>query len=144
MARSTIEQRRAALFAALAQDGRGTLLADRTSYPASTAAGALVATLTQAFGAGTTFELIGAAPAQLALASGGRIVAGNGAAVIGAKYEIKVRATSADGRRDTTETLAFVAAAASPGTLPANALLSAITGEPLLSAIDGQILTGVN
>ncbi|VXC90718.1 hypothetical protein [Sphingomonas sp. 8AM] len=144
MAVSTIERRRAALFAALAADGRGTLIADRVSYLASTAAGGLVATLTQAFGAGTTFELIGAAPAQLALASGGRIVAGTGAATVGSKYEIKVRATSADGRRDTTETLTFIAGFAAASDVPANALLSAIDGQPLISAIDGQILTGVN
>jgi len=112
MALSTIDRRlEIYLRSLLDQDGGPSLTADKATFLTSVSAGALIATLSQPFGPGTTYAAIGSVPAPLALASGGRIVAGVGAATAGTAYEVKVRATSADGRREVAETLSFAARA---------------------------------
>jgi len=99
------------------------LAADATSFAAGLAAGARIAGLSRPFGADTGFAAVGSVPAALALdAAAGAIVAGAGAATGGGAYPLKVRATSADGRREVAETLIFAAAGAS-GPAPAPAAL---------------------
>lgn len=86
--------------------GAKSLIADRTRFAADAPAGTTLARLRDPFG-GATFEVVGT-PAALAL-SGGRIVRGPGEAAAGARIAIKVRATSADGRREVAETIELTA-----------------------------------
>ncbi|KAB0682008.1 hypothetical protein [Aureimonas leprariae] len=79
------------------------ITASAARFVATAAASSLIATLDDPFGSGSTFTTVGDVPAQLAL-SGSTIVKGAGAAVLGARYDIKVRATSANGR-DTKDTV---------------------------------------
>lgn len=132
--------------------GGAQLTASKTRYLASAAAGTLIATLSKTYGDGTTFAVVGATPAQLAL-SGGTIVKGATASVIDSSYSIKIRATSADGKRDTAETLTFTATAAAP--VLANLALSTsaatagqavtinITGSTVGSTITGPVPDGL-
>lgn len=89
----------------------------QSEFLASASAGAIIAALVDPYGSGSTYSTIGTVPAQLAL-SGGNIVKGAGAAVAGTEYKIKVMATSADGQRDTSSILSFVAKAAAPTPTP--------------------------
>jgi len=103
--------------------GGAALAADAASFAVGLAAGARIAALSQPFGAGTGFVAVGSVPPALALDTGaGAVVAGGGAASGGSSYAIKVRATSADGRREVAETLSFAAVgsagAAGPAALP--------------------------
>ncbi|WP_267433765.1 SGNH/GDSL hydrolase family protein [Sphingomonas sp. GM_Shp_1] len=85
------------------------LSASKSTYYTTIAQGALIAALTDPFGAGSTYTVVGSAPAQLALASDGRIVAGMGAQAVGQAYTIVVRATK--GQRAVEEPLTFTAIA---------------------------------
>lgn len=84
------------------------LTASTDRYAAGAAAGTAIATLSQPFGATTTYAIVASA-AQLTLASGGRIVAGAAASGGGQSYAIKVRAASADGAREVTKTFTLLA-----------------------------------
>ncbi len=96
-----------------ARGGGAALAADKSSFAASIAAGAAIAQLSNPFGTGTTYAVVGTAPGQLAL-SGSGIVAGLTAPAGGSTYAIKIRATSADGKREIAETLSFTAQAGTP------------------------------
>lgn len=93
--------------------GGASLKAARSTFLASSAQGALVSPLSQPFGPGTTYQTVGAVPGQLAL-SNGTIVRGAGAAASGTQYALKVRASSADGKREAAETLVFMANGVAP------------------------------
>ena len=97
----------------------GGLRASSNRYATGASPGTVLATLTQPFGAATSYTAVGA-PAQLALTSGGRIVAATGASVGGQSYAIKIRAASADGAREIAETFTLLAQGAA-------AALSALT-----------------
>jgi hypothetical protein len=89
--------------------GAAGLAADKATYLSSVAAGALIATLTDPYGGGSTFSIVGSSPATLALASSGRIVAGAGAQTPGQASTIVIRATK--GSRAIEEPLLFTAVA---------------------------------
>lgn len=72
-------------------------------------AGATIAQLVDPFGSGSTYETVGAVPAQLAL-SGDKVIRGNGTAIIGAAYTIIIVATSPDGVKQDPVRLTFRAA----------------------------------
>lgn len=93
--------------AASAGGGNG-LTASADRYAAGVSPGTVIATLSQPFGAATTYAVVSAA-AQLALASGGRVVAGTAASSGGRSYAIKVCAASADGAREVAETFTLLA-----------------------------------
>lgn len=79
----------------------------RTSrFAFNLAQGATIAQLVDPFGSGSTYEWIGALPAQLAL-SGDKIVRGSGVPNIGDFYTIIVVATSPDGVRQDPVRLTF-------------------------------------
>ncbi|MCT8004081.1 hypothetical protein NZL82_19680, partial [Sphingomonas sanguinis] len=81
------------------------LSANKTTYYTTISQGALIASLTDPFGTGSTYTVVGTAPAQLALASGGRIVAGTGAQADGQASTIIIRASK--GSRAVEEPLTF-------------------------------------
>lgn len=81
------------------------LAASKSTYYTSIAQGSLIAALTDPFGSGATFTVVGSLPAQLGLASGGKIVAGAGAQADGQAYTIVIRATK--GQRAVEEPLTF-------------------------------------
>ncbi len=117
--------------------GGATLSASPTRFLATVAQGALIASLSRPFGAGTTFATVGAVPGQLTLTAG-TITKGAGAAVVGTVYSVKVRASSADGKREAAETLSFRAIAAAPalGALTLSATAFAL-GTPANGTING-------
>ena len=88
------------------------LSSDKRTYLSTVSQGALIATLSKPFGTTTVFATVGTVPGQLAL-SGATIVAGANAALVGNTYSVKVRASSADGKREVAETLSFTATSAS-------------------------------
>lgn len=114
------------------------LRASATDYLASTAAGAAIAMLNDPFGVGSSYAAVGAVPPQLALA-GALIQAGGGAPVVDASYTLKIRVTSADGKREAAETFILTARAApgptptptSAATAPVLARASSAGGNPL-------------
>ena len=81
------------------------LSASKTTYYTTISQGALIASLTDPFGTGSTYAVVGSTPAQLALSSGGKIVAGAGAQVDGQASTIVIRATK--GQRAVEEPLTF-------------------------------------
>ena len=78
-------------------------------FPFILAAGVTIAQLIDPFGSGSTYETVGAVPAQLALA-GDKVIRGNATAIIGASYTIIIVATSPDGVKQDPVRLAFRAA----------------------------------
>ena len=99
------------------------LTASAASFVAGIPAGATIATLSDPFGGGASYAVAGAAPAALAL-DGNRIVTGAGASA-GTSYAIKVRATSADGRREVAETFTLAAIAATAARITTSASVRA-------------------
>lgn len=95
----------------IAAGQRVTTRTSRFAYNAS--AGAIIAAIIDPFGSGSTFATVGTVPGQLAL-SGGNIVKGASAAQAGTTYKMRVLATSADGLRDTSSILSFVAVDPAP------------------------------
>ena len=93
------------------------LRASASSFLTSVAQGALIAEISRPYGAGTVFATVGGVPGQLSFdAAAARVSRGVTAPAAGQSYELKVRATSADGRRETAETFVFSAIApAAPG-----------------------------
>jgi len=83
------------------------LSASKSTYYTSIAQGALIASLTDPFGSGVTYTVVGSTPSTLALASGGRIVAGAGAQADGQASTIIIRASK--GARAVEEPLTFTA-----------------------------------
>ncbi|KQO50434.1 hypothetical protein [Sphingomonas sp. Leaf257] len=81
------------------------LSASKSTYYTSIAQGALIASLTDPFGSGATYTVVGNTPSTLALASGGRIVAGAGAQADGQASTIVIRASK--GSRAVEESLTF-------------------------------------
>lgn len=108
-----------------------------SSYLASSSAGTLIAALTHPFGGGESYATVGTVPGQLALSSG-NIVAGATAAVAGTTYSIKIRCTSADGKREAAET--FDLTAVSVVVAPAAPTLSLTSGntQATLAWTDGS------
>lgn len=104
-----LDERLSAAEAVTGTGGEPMLTADRSTFSTSVSQGALIATLSAPFGSGTTYDVVGTPPGQLALASGGRIVAGSDAPTANAQYSITVRAGSADGQHAVTETFGFTA-----------------------------------
>lgn len=96
--------------------GSISFIVDHTTFLTSVSQGALVATLSQPYGAGTTYEVVGTPPATLSL-SGASVLATSTAPTANTVYPLSVRATSADGKRDVTETFEFAARQA-PGATP--------------------------
>lgn len=141
--------------------GGRVLKANTTRFAADAPAGTEVARLRDPFG-GAAFEVVGPVPTALVL-SGKRLVRGSGAVRVGGRVAIKIRATSADGRREVAETIELIAVAgagveASPRYLPtlttAGARYHAVYGTerliadaagPLigLAAADGQGTTAL-
>lgn len=107
--------------------GGASLAADKASYLSSVSAGTLIATLADPFGAGSTFSVVGSAPSTLALAAGGRIVAGAGAQAAGVTSTIVIRASK--GQRAIEEPLAFTTQAAGAGPTISGVLPAAIIGQ---------------
>jgi hypothetical protein len=91
--------------------GGAALTASANSFLASASQGALIASLSNPFGGATTYAAIGAVPGQLAIAGDGTVTKGASAAVVGNSYSLKIRATSADAKREAAETFVFAAAA---------------------------------
>ncbi|WP_454278979.1 hypothetical protein [Sphingomonas sp. Marseille-Q8236] len=120
------------------------LSASKTSYYTTISQGAVIASLSDPFGTGSTYAVVGSAPAQLALASDGRIVAGMGTPAVGQAYTIVIRATK--GQRAVEEPLTFSAVAdplespvtdaqrfmfwATRSRFPSGALVTAATATP--------------
>lgn len=117
--------------------GGARLSSDKSTFLYSVATGALIANLSNPFGPGTTYAAIGTVPGQLSL-SGSTIVKGASAAVAASSYSIKVRATSADGKREIADTLTFTAREAPPvlGVLGLSAA-SATVGQSVVFNITG-------
>lgn len=88
------------------------LRADRTTFAPGLGEGAMIASLTRPFGPATRFTGVDVPP-ELALANTA-VTMGASAAAEYTSYAIKVRATSADGRREQTETLVFTCLPAQP------------------------------
>lgn len=110
------------------------LTVTRANYLTSIAEGALIGTLSAPFGAGTTYAIVGAAPGQLALASGGRIVAGIASPAADTDYAIKIRASSPGGGREIAETFVFRATLDTTAPPPTPSLTNTASGSELAAS----------
>lgn len=88
--------------------GGAALTANSGVFSTTAAQTDLIATLSDPFGTGSTFSVVGSQTDQLVL-SGNTIRVGAVAGVDGQTYSLKVRATSANGKREVAETLNFTA-----------------------------------
>lgn len=84
------------------------LRASSSTFLASDSTGAQIAAINDPFGSGSSYATLGTVPGQLAM-SGNAISKGATEAVLGTDYSVKVRATSADGKREAAETFVFKA-----------------------------------
>lgn len=130
-------------FGSLGSVGGGnsgsSLSSDRKSYLSTVSQGALIASLSKPFGTGTTYATVGTVPGQLVL-SNGTIIAGAAASALGTTYPLKVRATSADGKRETAETLLFTAASVATLTaltLSTDTYVEGLTAGAVIATIGG-------
>jgi len=109
------------------------LRASSSSFLSSASPGAVIASLVDPYGSGSTFSTVGAVPGQLAL-SGGNIVAGATSGAPGTNYSVTIRA--AKGGRAIEEPFSFACLVAPP----TNTVAPVITG----TAQEGQVLTVSN
>lgn len=93
--------------------GGASLSADALSIDTTAAQGAAVAALSQPFGAGTTFTIVSQSMAALTL-SGRQLLRTSTALGSGTIVQIKIRATSADGKREVAETLSLIGVTPAP------------------------------
>ena len=79
------------------------------TFTAGQAQGTNLAAIVRPFGGNETFTTVGTVPGQLQLGVGGLIQQGATLAVAGTQYSIMVRVTSADGKREISDTLVLLA-----------------------------------
>lgn len=115
------------------------LSASKATYLVNISEGALIAALTDPYGTGSTYSVVGTAPSQLAL-SNGKIVAGAGAQVEGQATTIVIRVSK--GQRAIEEPLTFTALAAvapTPTPTPTPTPAPTFSGLYVLASRDGSV-----